>query len=142
MVRSADVEALVDPPDFFTNRLYSLSSGYFSLPRKHMCSQKCANPGSSHGSLMCPTLTVSAAAALSALASLISATRILLGSVMHRYSRSSAGDLIGVTGAAIAQRYRADREVLSLQVRGDVFSLVRRALGSCSKRPRPLSMPW
>jgi hypothetical protein len=41
----------------------------FSVPINIKCSQKCANPGMSSGSLKCPTLTSIAAAALSVLGS-------------------------------------------------------------------------
>ena len=40
------------------------SSGYFSEPRKHMCSVKCATPARSGGSAEAPAITARAAAAL------------------------------------------------------------------------------
>ena len=54
-----------------------------------MCSQKCARPGSPAGSWKEPTRTDSAAAANSALGSLIASTRRPLPSVEKAYVRSS-----------------------------------------------------
>ena len=72
---------------------HSFSLGNFSVPRKSMCSQKCASPGSSAGSLNCPTFTSSAAAALSLCVSLTRTTFSWFGSTTPRYSRESFGDV-------------------------------------------------
>lgn len=92
--------------DAFTYLEYSFSSGYFSVPRKSMCSQKCATPDTSQGSFKCPEIrnsdhiariflllrnfnlphwTESAAAALSASGSDINSTLSSLASSRPRY---------------------------------------------------------
>jgi hypothetical protein len=74
------VYALLLPPFSFRKAEKEFSSGNFSVPRKHMCSQKCARPSTSP-SLKDPTLTCSAAAAMSVRGSLHTITRRPFASV-------------------------------------------------------------
>lgn len=102
-VLSAYVDAFDVPPFSDKYVLYAFSLGYFFVPRNSMCSQKCANPGKLSGSLMCPTSTVMAAAALSVAGSLMSSTFRPFVSCSPRYSRLSCCDFtISLTRRSLA----------------------------------------
>ena len=90
-VASIPVNALLWPPCFERNSLNELSSGKGSVPRKSMCSAKCASPGMSSGSLKWPARISIAAAALSASGSHVRKTLSPFSSATYRYLRSSFG---------------------------------------------------
>ena len=88
---SESVYALLLPPCDDKYAENSSSLGNFLVPRKLMCSQKCARPGTSLGSEKAPTFTSRAAALLLDDGSLIKRTLMLLSSSNARYNRSSKG---------------------------------------------------
>ena len=89
---SAPVKALFEPPLDEMYRSNSPSAGNRFVPRKSICSQKCARPGHSSGLDIEPTATFIEAAALLASGSEHSSTRSPLLSWRPRKLRRSSSE--------------------------------------------------